>query len=480
MRSFKKIAICTLIAVLPPCYWVTRADCSEYQQVSGLIDLRTKYSDGAYSLQFLVKLAKRRGFHVVIPTDHDRMAMEYGIPPLRHIFKKRVERNSINKRGAEAYLSSIREIEKAYPDMIIIAGSETAPFYYWAGSFFNKNLTAHNHERRILTIGLEKPEDYQDLPILHNSLSTRFIAHFIPAILVFFVPLCIGIVLIRLKGFYAIPGAVLAIISVLFVINVDPFRSSPYDQYHGDQGIAPYQFAIDYVNNRGGMTFWNYPETKSGIRKIGPIFVHTTPYPEVLVESRGYTGFAALYGDEVTVTEPGEIWDTILMEYCKGERKEPVWGISTADFHKEGERGEMLGNFPTIFLVKRRSKAEILNALRKGKMYACRGNYPHFVRLDEFFVRSSDDEVKGISGEEIALEGFPRIRISLSSGTPTENRVRVRLIRSGRVIERFDGELPLEIDYEDRDIEKGEKEYYRMDLHGYGTLVSNPIFVISK
>jgi hypothetical protein len=480
MASFKKIAMCVLIAVLASCHWVAQAECADYQQVSGLIDLRTTFSDGAHDLKFIMELARKKGFGVLVINDHDRMAMEYGIPPFRNIVKKRIERNSINKRGAEEYLSSIKELDRAYPDMIIIAGSETAPFYYWSGSFFKKNLTAHNYERRILTIGLEKAEDYYNLPVLHNGLSIQFAAHFIPAMLIFFIPLCIAIVLLGSKGLYRLTGILIAIISILFIIDTSSFRSTPFDQYHGDQGIAPYQLLIDYVNAKGGMTFWNYPETKSGIRKMGPIFAYTAPYPEVLMKSKGYTGFAALYGDEITVTEPGNVWDKVLIGYCKGKREEPVWGISTADFHKEGEGGEILGNFPTVFLVKRRAVAEILNALRNGKMYACRGNHPHLARLDEFSVRSSNDEVKGVSGEEIVLEGFPRIRISLSSSIPTENRVQVRLIRSGRLIERFDGKLPLEIDYEDRDIKKGGKEYYRIDLHGYGTLVSNPIFVICK
>jgi hypothetical protein len=38
----------------------------------------------------------------------------------------------------------------------------------------------------------------------------------------------------------------------------------------------------------------------------------------------------------------------------------------------------------------------------------------------------------------------------------------------------------MEIDFEDSYCKPGEKVYYRMDLHGYGTLVSNPIFVICK
>ena len=479
-RFIKRMAFLAMFAAILFTFWVADSFCSDYQQVAGLIDLRTNFSDGAYDLESLVQLAKTKGFGVLVVNDHDRLAMEYGLFQLRNVLRKRVELNSINKGGAENYLNGIKEVGEKYPDMIILPGSETAPFYYWTGSYFKKNLTARNYERRILTIGLERPEDYRDLPIIHNGFSTRFTADFLPIIFIFLVPLIFGVFFLRRKGIYRVSGITIGVLSILFIIKTDPFRSSPFDQYHGDQGIAPYQLLIDYVNSKGGMTFWNYPETRSGKRRMGPISFDTQPYPNVLVESKGYTGFAALYGDTITVTEPGNIWDRVLLAYCKGKRDRPVWGISTADFHREGEAGEKLGNFPTVFLVHRRTKKEILEALKNGKMYACRGSYPQIAKLDEFSVCSSKGEIKGISGDEAVLKGNPRLKISLSAAEPTKNRVTVRLIRSGEVIGRFEGDLPLEINFEDEFHKQGEKVYYRMDVHGYGTLVSNPIFVICK
>src|SRR5664280_2964108 len=102
---------------------------ADYQQFAGLMDLRTTFSDGAYNIEELVLLARQRGFNVLFINDHDRMAMEYGLPPLRNILKKTVEQNSINKQGAVKFIQAIREAEKKYPDMIIIPGSETVPFY---------------------------------------------------------------------------------------------------------------------------------------------------------------------------------------------------------------------------------------------------------------------------------------------------------------------------------------------------------------
>ncbi|MBW2594473.1 MAG: hypothetical protein JRC93_00575 [Deltaproteobacteria bacterium] len=450
---------------------------ASYQQVAGLIDLRSTFSDGAYDIETLVKMAKARGFEVLVINDHDRVAMEYGVPPFRNILRKRVELPSINKNGAKAYLDSIKRVQEKYPDMVIIPGSETAAFYYWTGSYFKKNITAHNHERRILTIGMEEPEDYENLPILHNGSSTKYMRAAVFGVLLGLVFILVSFFLVRKRGFYRACGVISLILGVVFIINSNPFRSSPFDQYHGDQGMAPYRLLTDYVNSRGGLTFWNYPETNSGVRKMGPIMVDTPPYPEVLEESEGYTGFAALYGDNITVTEPGNIWDRVLTAYCKGVRNRPVWGISTADFHKEGGAGEKLGNFPTVFLVREKSRKGVMEALKNGKMYAYRGGYPQFVRLDEFSVCSPDGKNEGISGDEIVLKESPRIRISLSASEISEKKVKVRLIRSGELVKTFEGTLPMQIDYEDKYFQPGEKVFYRMDMRGCGTLVSNPIFV---
>lgn len=448
-----------------------------YLQVSGLIDTRTTFSDGIFDVASIARLARERGFEALFLNDHDRMVMEYGLPPFRNIFKKRVELNSINRRGAEKYLEAVKRAREKYPDLILIPGSESAPFYYWEGSLLSKNLTAHDHEKRLLTIGMEKPEDYQDLPVIHNGFSDRYIYRFLPQSLLFFIAFILGLFLMKEKGFFRTSGIIVSAVCLMGMIDAHPFRSSPFSQYEGKQGIAPYQLLIDYVNSKDGFTFWNYPETRSGVRKRGPVFLDTAPYPQVLETSRGYTGFAAVYGDTITATEPGRQWDRVLIEYCTGKRLRPVWGIATADFHKDGESGQKLGDFPTAFLVHRKTKGEILAALKTGRMYASRTSYPQQIFLKEFWVSAQAAGDRATLGEEIILNGHPKIHISLSFKKPVDKAVKVRLIRSGKLIETFTGKLPMKIDYVDRYSRPGEKIYYRMDMSGHGTLISNPIFV---
>ena len=442
-----------------------------------MIDLRTTFSDGDSSIDSLVQLARERGFGAVFVTDHDRMALSYGLPPFRNILKKSEELNSINFIGADHYIRAIAAAQKKYPDMVIIPGSETAPFYYWTGDPLN-GLTAHDHERRLLVIGMVNPEDYRDMPILHNQTVLTLDSVELPA-LIFIGTAILSAILICWPGRLRLAGFIVLPLSILLLINGNPLKTSPFDAYSGDQGIAPYQVVIDYVNNRNAMTFWNYPETRSGVRKLGPIQVSTKPYPAVLQASRGYTGFSALYGENATITEPGNLWDLILTEYCRGYRMWPIWGIATADYHGEGKDSAKLGNYPTVFLVNGKTRQDILKAMQTGKMYACQTTYPIKPRLDEFSVSSPDSSRKGISGDEITVAGHPRIRISLSaSGTTQPVDAKVRLIRSGRVVATFEGKLPMNVEHEDAYYQKGEKIFYRMDARGgAGNIVANPIFV---
>ncbi len=473
--GFKRFGLIILLVTA----MVNTSGATEYIQVAGLIDTRTTHSDGAQSVEVLAERARTRGFDVLFLNDHDRLAMAYGLPPFRNVLRLHKELNSINKSGAEAFIEAVNETRLKFKDLILIPGSESVAYYYWTGSYFKKNLTAHDHEKRILTIGLEAPEDYENLPIIHNGLSTRYIKMALPGALFFFGSLFLGLYLLMEKGLMRLAAGLIVILSVLAILNTLPLRSSPYTPYMGDQGIAPYQLFIDHVDHIGGLTFWNYPETRSGVRPYGPIHVSTPPYPDVLAKAHGYTGFAAIYGDNITVTKPGHEWDKVLMAYCQGQRAKPVWGIATADYHNETEPGEKLGNFPTVFLVKQKTKVEVLSAMRKGRMYAVRGPYPQRLILDNFSACSSGCDKKAVSGEEVQLNHPAKIRVTLSLKDPTEETATIRLIRSGEEIKTFKDKLPLDIEFQDTYHRPDEKIFYRIDVRTRraGRLLSNPIFV---
>ncbi|MEK7845987.1 MAG: hypothetical protein AAB257_03385, partial [Nitrospinota bacterium] len=106
---------------------------TSYIQVPAATDLRTRFSDGRHSVEELVKMAKERGIEILIINDHHVYSLEYGIWPFEKIIKKKVEDSSVLKNGIESYLEEVEMISNKYPEIIIIPGLESSPFYYWTG-----------------------------------------------------------------------------------------------------------------------------------------------------------------------------------------------------------------------------------------------------------------------------------------------------------------------------------------------------------
>ena len=493
--TFPSILFCFLLAPIIIPSFVKSACAEEYIQVTAAADLRTEFSDGVYSVEELVKLAKSKGIEILIINDHDRYSLEYGFWPLERILKKKVEESSLLKNGAKNYLDEIERVGKKYPDMLIIPGIESAPFYYWTGSVFFNNLTAHKWENHIGIVGLESPKDIEGLPTLNSNLSVKYYNNYIYNTAFFTLSLIFSILLIRWEGVYKWTGMVICLFSLLFIINFHPLRSSPFDQYHGDKGVLPWQETIDYVNNRGGMTFWHHLESASGIGKKGPISINTPPHPEDLIKTQDYTGFQAIYEDTIHVTEPGKEWDMVLSQYCAGNRDMPAWGIGGLDYHGEGESGIKLQDVKTVFLLKEKTKNAVYEALINGKVYPVRQGEDYRLILDEFSI-SGTSGVKAISGDEIEVQGSPNINIKVSAIPPLPpfdkgeikgESVEVQLIRSGEMINKFEGETPLEISFNDEHLpgseqgkfKSGDKIYYRLNIYGKrpNYIISNPIFV---
>ena len=455
----------------------------ELSQVPGVIHIQTAFDGGGnHTISQLVTLAKAEGIGVLIPTDHDLQVMEYGIPPFRNIIKKREKRDSVLELGPERYLKEISRANHLQKEVLVIPGVQSSPFYYWTGSPFKKNLVANDYRKELLLIGLQSPEDYEGLPLLHRGFSTRYVKRLIPRTIIFLVAIGLSIYLVLQKGFLRIAGGLLGVFSLLLLINHHPFQSSPYDPYHGDQGIGPFQELIDYVDERNGLSFWSHPESNYAVRGVplGPAMLKTPHYPDDLVASTNYTGFESIYGDTITMTQPGKQWDQILNDYCTGERERPVWGISGADFRSGGSSGGVqLDTFQTIFLVYEKTTQEILNALRNGKFYAVRKGRASRLILDRFDAGDDKGGKLAISGDDLNLSGPPVVRGALSAEDGGRYQFEALLIRSGKTVKTFKGETPFTFEYIDSEKLDG-KRFYRLEVKGeaLGRLLSNPIFVV--
>ncbi len=458
------------------------ASATEYMQLSGVIHVHSTFSSGKYSIEELVSRAENKNLEVLIVTDHDQVVMEYGLFPFRNLIKRREERQSVLLAGPEKYLAEIKRLNRQQPSVLVIPGVQSSPFYYWTGKPFGNGLTAHNFRKELLVVGMSGPDDYYNLTLLHGRTSARYLKDLLPGFLIFLAAFLLSIYLILQKGKMGVCGILIAIFSLAMMVDQHPFKSSRFDPYHGDQGQAPYQDAIDYARSRGGLVYWAHPESnysKKGVQ-MGPVKLMTVHYPEELIETDNYTGFAALYGDTITATKAGMQWDRALMQYCSGDRTDPVWGIAGSDFHKEGN-GIDLDTFQTVFLVENRRQKDVLQALERGRLYAVRKVGAFRLSLEQFQVKDDESDKRAIVGEELLIDHAPVITGRLSATDGGHYNVAVSIIRGGKPIWSFEGQTPLDFNFVDPDPWSG-KNFYRLDASGKtaGQLFSNPIFVVRK
>lgn len=418
------IAIYGLITVLLLANFSPITEAQGYRYVRGIIHVHSHISSGSYSIKTLSAMAQKKDISVMIITDHFLLRWEYGLFPLRNVIKRVVRKKDICSYDIKSYLEEVRSVNKLYPNMVIIAGAEVSPFYYWTGSFFRGNLTLNDWQRQFLVMGLDKVEDYKGFPLVSNG-------------------------------------------------------KSGYDQYHGDQGSGPYQQFIDYVLSRGGLIFWSSPEATYS-KRIGKVKVQTLPYPELLLETVNYTGFASLYEGYRQVGGPGGIWDRVLREYCEGIRKKPVWTIGEIDYHFGGEsNGKAINEVQTVFIIRQQlSQRTILDALKAGKMYALRRTREYELILKEFIVINEKQQI-AFMGDEIVCKRTPVIKFHICSSDNKARKIKVKLIRSGEVIKIFQADSPLRVEFQDMLSDSEKRLYYRLDIETRypHKIITNPIFV---
>ncbi len=456
----------------------------EYQLVPSVIHLDSTISGGKLPPEEVAKIAHDAGVEIAIFTDHDTMRWEYGIPPLRKFIRKVVEKNSIHTYGEARYIKTIHELNQKYPDMLIMHGAEAIPFYWWKGSYFTNDLAMMDGHKHILVIGLNDAEDYENLPSIGKGYPGSITAETFMG----FWPVCFfifswflysiskeSIVTLPLK----ISSAICLITGIVFTANNFPFTSPQYDQYHGDRGVAPYQTVIDYVNSRGGVTFWAHPEIENIDKEVNGVKLMTEPYHEDLLKAQDYTGFAAFAEGIKFMIPPGGVWDQILTQYCKEKRSQPVWAIGEVDFGDESTFS--IKDSQTIFLLKEKNEKAVVEALKAGRMYALHlysEKAPTMV-LNTFTIEDTTQSMKAHIGEELKLDKNPQlnIRVSVKEEIAKDTKYKLDIIRNGEVIHRFVSQGDTEMTYIDNYMKPGEKVYYRLDIDGPSRILSNPIFV---
>ncbi len=492
-----------LSILLIACGSFQNAQALEYIQAPAAIQVSSVISDGKYTVSEIVAVAKQNNIGIVVITDRDSMRWEYGLWPLRNIIKKTVRENSVFSFGILGYLREIRRAQEQNPAMVILPGIESAPFYYWQGSVFRRTLKINNWHKHILVMGLTGPKEYAYLPVTGNRRGLILPFRF-KNIFYWLLPLAAlvsGAYFVSRRRFsykdeygrklgprspvgLAI-GLILVMTGALFLINNYPYRDIAFDQYRGDLGIKPYQNFIEYVYKNGGLTFWAHPEAKN-IEHSGNVTIDTREYSSDLLHTTGYTGFAVFHEGYEKVGAPGGIWDDILIQYCKGLRKKPVWAIGGLGFDTNGDLNDYIRDLRTVVLTTALDRKGALEALEAGRMYVARGNRSSQFMLDGFVVKDAATGDEATMGQEIVSSQSPVIKVSghfLSASKDTsKDTVMIKLIKNGRVIKTFEEATPFELSYTDEmKGSGGAKAYYRIEIASGGLLlVTNPVFIERK
>ena len=507
---------------------------NEYIKLNAAIHCDTQISGGKYSPEELAVFFEEQNLDVAFITDHDHVSAEYGFFPFRNVFKYRHHRPSIYTYGEGNYFNKINSINKQYPNIFVFPGIEAVPFYHWEGSLLQKNLRLKNWHRHLLVLGLNRAEDIEVLPSLINKQYSRYSALKILAGIISFLGLiyCV-LTYLKILNTRKSPNSVqpnlhmvknrtektvitknghvieqmqnvlpysykisnypslkkqgnrgkktLLIIGffvcVLVIINSYPFKVQKYSQYDIDYGAQPYQDLIDYVNKKNGLIFWAHPEAtfQSNVWKIE---MDTPAYPELLLQTFNYTGFAIFWEGMKKVGCPGGIWDMVLNQYCTGHREKPVWAIGELDF-EDSKDPKLLREALTPLWVQNKSEVAILNALKKGRMYATRNFAGDFIQVEKFSIGDKGRSAFAISGEKLVFQIAPTMNISF---TISQNGAyRLELIRNGDIIQNFERSESGEwrIQFSDNEVPLKRKSYYRFLLYrnNWPVLASNPIFV---
>ncbi len=453
---------------------------AEYQQWDLAADVKSRFSTGCSSVQELMSQAEAKGLDGLLFGDHDRKSIQYGIPYLERVFRTKMGSHSLLDNGAATYLSEINQIDQTDDTLILVPGVESAPFYYWTGNPLDKNLVAHNWDKHLLIIGLPSSRDYEELPTLNSNFTTRYLADDYLLSLMFFIGALIGLYGFMGKRRRGV-SFIFALVMTLLAANTHPFKSSPFDQYQGDQGVQPYQYLIDYADSKGALVFWNHLETPVSEElhsNLIQVKTRTGSHPQDLLLTRRYTGFQAMGTSRISAVEPGKEWDQVLMQYLDGKRDRPVWGYGANDFRCEGKDGDLLGGVRTVVLTSRKSRPALVKALGAGRMYAVKqGEGNSRLSLDSFELIEPATGKRAVMGEELKTTSPPKIGLKLSmTGGKSNARAQIHLIHNGQVVKQAFVKLPYEGVWQNAAL--SQKGYYRLlvEIDDHNQLISNPIF----
>jgi hypothetical protein len=460
------------------------------ERLPAVLHAHSDITTGDFPLEDLARTAEQQGVEALLLAENYLIRIEYGVPPFRALTRVAHQERSVLDFGLERYLARVAEVRRQYPRVLLLPGVEVIPHYYWTGSPLA--LTAHNTQKNLLVFGLTDAHALASLPVTGNQHEAIYTWQsalevapgllVIPGIALLLVKRRrrrrIGrtIVIIRQRSRFS--GVLVLGLGVLTLVRAWPFTVDRYPPWE-DHGLAPHQALIDRVESLGGATVWSFPEAvDAGERWVGPVRVswETEPYTDDLLKTFRYTALGGLYEQATRVVDPGGGWDRLLAQYAAGERSRPAWAVGESGFHGL-TTGKRLSTVQTVFLKTEKSEAAVLDALKRGRLYALSRTLEVGLVLADFSIAGGEATV--ISGETLRLPaGTPiEVRVAVDVTDAAGLPVRVTLLRNGEVAEAWTGRTPFRAVY--RDAVERRSVVFRLDARSTAPhrLLTSPIFV---
>jgi len=388
-----------------------------------LIDVRSDHSDGEHDFSTLIGMAQKRGIDVLAFTEHDRYSIRFGIEPVPQVLGYSMQHPSLYLTGVQRFFDDIAALQRRFPQIVLMAGTESTPGYAWSGVPL-RDLTLHDAERHIIALGVQRPEQVEALP----SFDLRNIhGPYTFSMAFWFLLVCVVLVwLLRRRK-----RAVALLLFASYIAFLATWLGRP-----------PVDADADFIataKQQGLFTIWAHPGTLSGTRP-GPmgVMLETPPYSSRVFIEPTADAFAAIYGDTDSNTVPGGLWDRYLSDYMMGLRAAPIWAVSSGDYHEEGQSGEYLGNFPMDVWADARTSEAVLKALRAGHAVAWRQTRNQNFRVSSLYLEDASGQ-RLLPGDEALVSPDVELNLALRmfpvppAGALPDKPVRVRVIVDGQV-----------------------------------------------
>ena len=517
------------------------------RQMVAVVHVHTDASSGSEAPSSLSAMAREAGVDLLVLTENFGYQFRYAPWPLRYFFEARRSTPTLEDHGIDRYLGEIAELQRREPQPAILIGVEVPAYYYWTGSLLTGDLTLHDMQRNVLVFAPLAPaggsggdggvggdrEDAEgrvpgfaydvaataDLLRSIPAVGNRYYRHYGAGSLLLLAPGLVALAwaLSRLhrrgafrpatyrqrfrpsqdpKGYMRSPpvhheagywAAVVALAAAIALLTVNfPYAVRSLSPYDAGAGYRPFQRLFQAVADGGGLSFWSMPEASDHHEiGVGPLAVKlsTTPYPEALTETAGYTGFGGVYADTITTIDAGGPWDRAIAAHLVGERNSPPYLIGESAFHFTGQAGKHLDDVLTLLLVDEPGIRAGYEALAAGRSYAVRREPAGpDLRLRELAAVGAD-EPQGLAaraGQTLRILGDRlELVLQVEDAAGAAVAVEITVIRDGAVHRRWNAATPVAERWLET-LEPGDRPaYFRVIVRGPrpAYVVSNPIFV---